>query len=794
MRPALSGARERAGVAARLARVDLSLARAWLRHDAAVRAALGPDVAAAYADLLAGITSAPDVARRLCREVPDHLARVPPEQRRRYLGLLRASRRHTAALPLLARTLPELLERLDDDALGRFLKEAVGLHEDSPRRAESFLELESEQARERIARLERGVSLETVRRWLSLYARAHCGRDVQIVAADGARRAFTDGQQLFLPERIERFGDDRDQLAYRVLTARGAGYLEFGTLELDLEALPGDWPQSREEEGPLARLLRGFSNPSLAQDLLEILENLRVETRVRSAYPGVARDMDLLAESWRPERSEREDPAPVEQAVAILAAAAEGRPAPEIADDDARRTAAKLIHHLDAVRAEDATIATTARTLALLYTPLHGLMVRTGPQNRAREEERGEGGRGGPNAGRQPTEAGPDRERGEYRPRRPDPLGVDLPVEARPMDTAPQTPTRLPLGSGRRTGSSYSEMAEFLERLPGPAGPVRTETAPDDGEIAQAAGDELETPGEGVLYPEWDAGIGDLKPDWVRLTEVRLRPGGAGFAESVRAEHGALIKQIRRAFEALRAQEHARVRGLTDGDEIDIDRAIADRITRRAGGSPDGRIYHRRLPTRRDVSVGFLVDMSSSTNEMVTAGGRRIIDIEKQALVLISEAVDALGDDFAIWGFSGYGRDEVAFYIAKDFCDPWDAAARERIGRISWRMENRDGAAIRHATARLLRRPARARLLILLSDGRPLDCGCEQYADTYAQEDVRVALQEARAAGVHAFCITVDPHGQDYLDRIYGPGGYLVIDRVERLPAKLPRIYRRLTR
>jgi len=186
--------------------------------------------------------------------------------------------------------------------------------------------------------------------------------------------------------------------------------------------------------------------------------------------------------------------------------------------------------------------------------------------------------------------------------------------------------------------------------------------------------------------------------------------------------------------------------------------------------------------------------MSSSTNEVVSAGKKRIIEVEKEALVLIAEAVDAIGDAFAIWGWSGYGRHQVAFYVAKDFADPYDDAVRERIGRISWKMENRDGAAIRHATRRLAEWPARVRLLILLSDGKPLDCGCDQYFDHYAQEDTRTALREARKAGVHPFCVTVDPLGREYLGRMYGDAAYTIIDKVESLPQRIPRLYRRWTR
>ena len=219
---------------------------------------------------------------------------------------------------------------------------------------------------------------------------------------------------------------------------------------------------------------------------------------------------------------------------------------------------------------------------------------------------------------------------------------------------------------------------------------------------------------------------------------------------------------------------------------------LAARVERKVTGQAGDRIYARRERARRDVAVAFLLDQSSSTNESADGSSRRIIDVEREALIVAAEAVGALGDRFAIWGFSGYGREHVSFYVAKSFADPWDDSARRRVGRMAFRMENRDGAAIRHATALLKAEPARGRILVLLSDGKPLDCGCDHYYDRYAQEDTRVALREARQAGIRPFCVTVDPAGPKYLAKMYGEVAFTVIDRVEELPGRLLRVYRRL--
>jgi nitric oxide reductase activation protein len=209
--------------------------------------------------------------------------------------------------------------------------------------------------------------------------------------------------------------------------------------------------------------------------------------------------------------------------------------------------------------------------------------------------------------------------------------------------------------------------------------------------------------------------------------------------------------------------------------------------------TPSNRVYSEKRRQDRDTAVAFLVDMSSSTNELASEDSKRILDVEKEALIVLSEAIDALGDAFAIYGYSGFSRSQVAFYVAKRFDDGWDENSQRRVGRLKWMMENRDGAAIRHCTEKLLERPERYRLMILLSDGKPLDCGCEDYSDAYAQADTRAAILEARQKGVRVFCITVDPYGQQYLRDLYGEGGYTVIEDVNNLPDRLPAIYHRLT-
>jgi nitric oxide reductase activation protein len=299
------------------------------------------------------------------------------------------------------------------------------------------------------------------------------------------------------------------------------------------------------------------------------------------------------------------------------------------------------------------------------------------------------------------------------------------------------------------------------------------------------------SPSERVfLYDEWDGLIQDYRARWCRVVEQTAAEATADFAELTLAAHGPAVRLLRRYFESIRPPGLRRVHGQTDGEEIDLDALVRRAADRAAGAEPSDRIYIRREKRERNVAVAFLVDLSGSTSRQLETGSRRVIDVEKESLVLLCEALEAVGDQYAIYGYSGRGRAQVDFVVMKEFDERDRNLPARRIGAVTPLHQNRDGAAIRHASAKLLAREARIKLLVLLSDGKPLDDG---YADEYALEDTKRALREARMAGVDPFCITVDRNADDYLKRMYGDVNFLVIDRIAALPERLPRIYQRLT-
>ena len=269
-----------------------------------------------------------------------------------------------------------------------------------------------------------------------------------------------------------------------------------------------------------------------------------------------------------------------------------------------------------------------------------------------------------------------------------------------------------------------------------------------------------------------------------------------------------------------------KVRKLEDGEEIDIDDVIEAFVDIRTGVGPSEKLFWRRNKVQRDVAVVFLLDTSASTAEAIdesrkmaeewaapddpveymawlrTRRGdgarrsyKRIIDLEKEAVVLLIDALEAIGDIYGIYGFSGYGRENVEFYTIKDINEVLSEKVKKRIDRVSPLHATRMGPAIRHATTKLEEQDARTKLLFLISDGRPQDRGYsrEGVEKEYAVHDTKMALDEARDKDITAFCLTVDKNGHDYLKTMCEDIGYEVLDDIYKLPERLLFLYKRLT-
>ena len=549
------------------------------------------------------------------------------------------------------------------------------------------------------------------------------------------QRPWTDGERLYLPAMVDRF-EDRElnfQLA-KALVTRLWAQTRYGTLNLDPARL-----------GNASRLRRWF----------EVFESIRLEGHIARELPGLHRQMTALSQAlgeapWPAELAARQAQLMAGGAEASLAAARAfaDRPPPA------------LPVHAGEMDLEAAWAVRQERLLR--------------DQARFREALR--------LIAEEMAEGGAPPERFDLRAREDDDQN-DLPeLELLVGDQVVPVPEQV-----RELMTSIQlDLTGIPEEYLEPAGPgeydpalLQDDTADPDDVWSGAYHEE-----GAFFYDEWDFARQHYRKHWCVLREVELPPGDPRFYDQTLARYRGLVRSLHRTFEVLRGEDRT-LRRQPHGEDVDIDAFVEAWGDVCSGLEMSDRLFTRLHKDERNIAVLFMVDMSGSTKGWINQA-------EREALVLLAESLEILGDRYAIWGFSGWARKRCEAYRIKTFDQPLDDQAKAAIAGIEPRDYTRMGAAIRHFTRLLEEVEARTKLLVTLSDGKPDDYD-HYYRGRYGIEDTRQALFEARVKGIHPYCITIDREGADYLPHLYGQASYVVLDDVAKLPLKVSDIYRKIT-
>jgi nitric oxide reductase NorD protein len=705
--------------------------------------------------------------------------------------------RHTAAAVECFKASPLALSAASLGQFREWARRGIERGTDNSRRIQAYYALESKASQEALFKIEGGLTLDAVSHTLRLYVEGLTGRVLTIASLTAIpdEAKIGDGKTIYLPSVVAEFENERENFRlFKVLAAHGAGQIEFKTYATDatdtLAALAetrtafahrkrgndADQPEASKAQAHkkvkskpdkkgaevtgvnFLTVLSEYPNAELALRLFTTVENGRIDFLLRSAYRGIRRDLDFVRHRLRERRPDIEDlPAHFIPFELLFQAAICGG-----ATEQMRRAYPTVVRDLESVLEQyifraDATVADSLMATRRIYE----FFVEQPSRGDAQNDQQNDGGSGesqGESAVPETGETSADQQQAEARE---DPFS--LWTSNQTQEVAPDS--------------------DLLQQLSG------GETVEQDLQKGDTA----------FYYDEWDRELGDYRSRWCRVIQRSGTRGGRSFVELVRSRYAGVISSIRYQFQLLRPENLRRIRGEVDGEDFDLQAVIDYALDKRSTGLIDDRLYTRKLRRERDVAVSFLLDMSSSTARTIsrnpgyhyTQPGQRIIDIEKEGLVLMSEALEAVGDVYSIQGFTSEGRRNVKFYVVKDFSERYSVEVEKRIGGITYQNNTRLGAAIRHAAARLAAQEARTKLLIVLSDGRPYD---HDYGDSrYAREDTRIALRQARIEGVVPFCITIDRDSEDQLRDMYGEVGYTIIDDVLSLPERLPGIYSRLT-
>ncbi len=692
------------------------------------------------------------------------------------------------------------LHLLSEPALNEFIDRAIQQYKKASDRGARFLALESRPALESCRDLQVAVPLSAVRALLERYLKARTGLDVAIrpiSSLSGKHRPSEtdmplvrcDGRSIYLPDEMDLMERKADNVSlFKLLVRLEAGAIEFGTYDLDAEkalntasvAPPSDMSESLASESDLSRFLHVFKHPVMALDLFTLCEHGRIARKVSQRYPGLFR---RLTEALSDDHLQARTGLTIGGTWFPLYRQLVMNEGP-VADPTLKSAGLALSDRLHRVTSSGNDTADTSAQMTLEFYPIlashtaakgmpayHPLNL---PFGRRLE----------------PTFFGPFHAAYHRLAADIHQLLAQRGIRAFRSDIQ----HLIVRQNGQVSAADIHPLIEKTSSVP---------TASDDTDLSwldleslvcshglgQPAINADDT--DAFRYREWDWCMGDYLPDRVRVLEREINGSAPGFYLQTLDTFRGLVRRIRYAFELLRPEEITILRQWREGDAFDY-RALLDyALDKKAGLMPSDRLFIKRIKRVRDVATLLLVDLSRSTGNTVDDRGTRVLDVEKQAIVLLCEALKVVGDRFAIAGFSGTGPLGVDYYRIKDLDAPFDDAVKGRISAMAPQRSTRMGAAIRHATALLSPVQARVRLIIILGDGFPNDLA---YKGPYAVEDTRRAVMEARTAAIHVKAITVNASDNGQLDRLYGNSHHTLIGNIGDLPDRLVRVYSALTR
>ncbi len=659
------------------------------------------------------------------------------------------------------RNSPALLRDLDVTELDEWAKNGLLIMGSDISGGRSYFSLRSKSATDFAEKLMSGVALKRVAKVLKYYSVGIGGinftiRSKGLLPSEFSRypNPIVSGRTIYLEPTVKGYGDFEENFTiYKLSVMHEVGHIQFGTSYIKpddsiIERIRLNHPEfiniseTGEESFNVASMISKLPSPFFAADILGIIEDARVEYMTTSLYRGLRKEFWKVKENLAHSR-----PAPVSgtgrfmEGLLFLSAGIE----PEFDLSDVTREILDRVNEIllkNVFQPGSSTfdcLEATFDIYALLvdHFDTQELLEYTPIKN---FDYRGMG-PGSINAGEEFTE---------------DVMETYIPRTMLPDD---EKLTQEMVGKG----PEYARSKNW-----------------------KVLGD--------YSYDEWDARALDYKNDWCSVYEVVPTCTDNEFYLEAMARYAREVTQINRIFKMMKPQSFRRLRRQLDGDDFDLDALIEAFTDRKCGINPTDRLYIRMDKRERDVATLFLLDMSASTKKKLE-NERRILDVEKDSLIIMTQALESIGDRYAIAAFSGNTRSDVEYYTIKEFDEVFSEETECRISALEPAMNTRLGAAIRHSISKLEAVDAKIKLLVLLSDGRPYDPGLSEgmYEGQIANEDTRIAIQEGRGLGIHFFCITVDSQAGEYLDAIFPDVGYTIIDNAATLPERLPMLYNRIT-
>ena len=296
--------------------------------------------------------------------------------------------------------------------------------------------------------------------------------------------------------------------------------------------------------------------------------------------------------------------------------------------------------------------------------------------------------------------------------------------------------------------------------------------------------------GAAFAYDEWDGRAQRYRPAWCTVYVNRpTAPAGADqTAAAILRKHARVVHEVRLLLDKLRHKRLLRNRQ-SEGTDIDVDAVVDRYATVRGGQRPDDRLYLAPRRQRRDLATLLLIDMSASTDAWIE--GARVLDIATESALVLGEVLSQWGDRVGMAGFYSNTRRDCRFVMLKPFDADW-RRSRAALTGLEPTGYTRIGPAVRHGTALLQGQRAARKLLLLLSDGKPIDY--DRYEGRYGIADIRQAIREAHHRRIHTYALAIDVQAKLYLPQMFGGGSFRILPHPTHLVRGLSEVYGQLAR
>ncbi|MDQ0136699.1 nitric oxide reductase activation protein, partial [Neorhizobium galegae] len=195
-----------------------------------------------------------------------------------------------------------------------------------------------------------------------------------------------------------------------------------------------------------------------------------------------------------------------------------------------------------------------------------------------------------------------------------------------------------------------------------------------------------------LTYPEWDYRKTTYLKNHCRVLAVPTSASGDHLETS--EDTKALVRKVRKQFGILRPRQEM-LKSQLDGVELDLDAVVRRRTDLLAGGEATDRIHVASRARTPDLAVTILVDVSLSTDAWID--NRRVLDVEKEALLVLAQGLSVCGTDHSILTFTSRRRSWVRVETVKSFDERLSPVVEDRIAGLKPGYYTRLGAALRHA-------------------------------------------------------------------------------------------------